>query len=229
MPAGGASRLDRSTAYALVAPLHYEANYAYPLIVWLHGPGEDEQQVKRIMPLVSMRNYVAVAPRGTLSISTPPGSPPAYGWSQADDHQAMAEQRVLDCIEAAQRRFHVAKRRVFLAGFDCGGTMALRLAMAMPHRFAGVLSLGGEFPEGVNALGRYEQARRLPLFVACGQESQRYPQERVCQDLRLYHSAGMNIALRVYPGGDELSPHMLPDMDRWIMEEIAGSKQLASR
>lgn len=223
----GSARVERGSAYALVAPLHYEPNYAYPLIVWLHGPGEDEQQVKRIMPLVSMRNYVSVAPRGTLSLPAPAGSPPAYSWSQASDHQAAAEQRVLDCIEAAARGFNIARQRIFLAGYEAGGTMALRLAMSAPRRFAGVLSLGGPFPEGRNPLGRYAEARRVPLFVACGQDAVRYPADRVCEDLRLYHSAGMAVSLRVYPGGDEISPHMLPDMDRWIMEQIASSKQLA--
>ena len=31
-------------------PLHYEPNYAYPLLVWLHGPQDDQGQLKRIMP-----------------------------------------------------------------------------------------------------------------------------------------------------------------------------------
>jgi len=38
--------------------------------------------------------------------------------------------------------------------------------------------------------------------------------------LRLLHSAGMSVTLRVYPGGDELSPQMLADVDRWIIEQI---------
>src|ERR1700676_406196 len=63
--------------YALFGPLHYEANYAYPLLVWLHGPGDSEGQLKRIMPQISLRNYVAVAPRGTAD--WPAG---AYHWRQ---------------------------------------------------------------------------------------------------------------------------------------------------
>ena len=47
----------------LFVPLHYEPNYAYPLIVWLHGAQDDERQLKRVMPFISLRNYVAVAPR----------------------------------------------------------------------------------------------------------------------------------------------------------------------
>src|SRR5688572_27524759 len=57
------SRAGETAQCAWFTPMHYEPNYAYPLLVWLHGDHGDQQQLKRIMPLVSMRNYVAVAPR----------------------------------------------------------------------------------------------------------------------------------------------------------------------
>jgi predicted esterase len=63
----------------------------------------------------------------------------------------------------------------------------------------------------VNAL------RRLPCFLATGRHSQNYPEQAVCRDLRLLHAAGCTVALRQYPGGDELTTTMLEDLDRWIM------------
>src|SRR5262245_28959832 len=70
-------------AHCIVTPLHYERNYAYPLVVWLHGAGDDERQVTNVMPLVSSRNYAAVGPRGTLPLDNPLG---AYRWSQTPRH-----------------------------------------------------------------------------------------------------------------------------------------------
>jgi phospholipase/carboxylesterase len=204
---------------ALFAPLHYEPNYAYPLLIWLHGAGDDESQLKRIMPLVSMRNYVAVAPRGLLRDEGAVG--PLYGWSQQAAEWAMAEQRVFDALEWARARFHISPRRIFLAGFDCGGTMAFRLAMDHPSSFAGVLSLGGRFPTDHSPLRRLSDARRVPIFLACGRDSRRYATAEVCENLKLFHSAGMNVSLRQYPCGHEIVPAMLGDMDRWIMEQIS--------
>jgi phospholipase/carboxylesterase len=211
---------------ALFAPLHYEPNYAYPLIVWLHGPGNDEWQLMRIMPLVSMRNYVAVAPRGFCAQGTDQDSG-GWGWSQAPERIHEAEQRVFDAVEAASQKFNVAPQRIFLAGFDCGGTMAYRVAMNHPSRFAGVISLGGAFPSGQNPFGQWTQARRLGVFLGVGRDSFDYPPERVCEDLRLFHTAGISITLRQYPCGHQLSPQMLTDLDRWIMEQITaeGSRQ----
>jgi phospholipase/carboxylesterase len=209
---------SEKTPHALFAPLHYERNYAYPLIVWLHGADDNENQLKRIMPLVSLRNYVAIAPRGTAASTD--AHPAAFNWQQTGDHIQAAEERVLDCLAAAQAKFHLAAGRVFLAGCDCGGSMALRVAMRQPRRFAGVLSFGGQFPTGDAPLAQLAEARRLSIFVACNRASQRYPTDVVCDDLRLLHSAGMSVVLREYPGTDGLTPRMLSDMDRWLMEQI---------
>lgn len=227
-PAASSSRADVALAvyspghphapYTLFGPLHYESRYAYPLLVWMHGPADDETQLRRVMPLVSLRNYVAVAPRGVDSTAGRRG----YWWPQNETDIGLAEQRVFDAIGAARRKFHLHERRIFLAGFDCGGTMAFRLAMMHPELFAGVVSLGGAFPSSHAPLCRLNQARRLPIFLATGRDSREYAPEQVCDDLRLFHSAGFQVALRQYPCGQEIALAMLSDMDRWMMELITG-------
>jgi len=238
--------------YSLFAPLHYEPNYAYPLLVWLHGPGEDEHQLRRIMPSISLRNYVAVAPRGTVvasaAVATPASvasgasvstlavsssaassfaevRPTGHGWRQTDGHIQAAELRVMECLDAAAEKFHIAPERCFLAGYGCGGTMAFRIALRNPQCFAGVLSLSGPFPSGRAPLAQLHDVRRLEVFVACARAGSMYPTETVCHDLRLLHTAGMSVILREYPGDDALTPQMLADMDRWIMEQVAGRGQ----
>lgn len=232
---------QHDTIHATFAPLHYEPGYAYPLIVWLNGSGGDERQLLRIMPLVSMRNYVAVAPRGVAV--TPPGGTgtprggalsareeeAVYGWLHEEQDLQQAEQRIFDSIETTFRRFHIDPRRVFLAGFDTGGTMAFRMAMNHPYKFAGVLSLGGCLPTGRAPLSRLAEARQLAVFLAAGRRSTTYCEAHVCDDLRLLHTAGMSITLRLYPCGHEISPQMLSDVDRWIIEQITASKAQADR
>jgi phospholipase/carboxylesterase len=122
------------------------------------------------------------------------------------------------------RRFNVDVRRIFLAGFDDGGTMAFRLAMNHPYKFAGVISLGGALPSGGAPLSRLAEARQLAVFLAAGRRSPVYSETQVCDDLRLLHTAGMNITLRLYPCAQELAPQMLRDVDRWVIEQITAGK-----
>ena len=83
------------TPHATFAPLHYEPGYAYPLVVWLHGDGGDERQVRHVISKVSLRNYVAIAPRGTSAM---PADDDGYCWQQTAEAIEQAESRIFDCV-----------------------------------------------------------------------------------------------------------------------------------
>lgn len=212
--------VSRDSRRAMFAPLHYESGYAYPLVVWLHSPGpNNEQQLLRVMPLISVRNYVAVAPRGFSARDADRAGFPC-DWPQTDEHIFEAERRILAAIRAASRKYHIARHRVFLAGFHSGGTMAFRMAMDYPDRFAGVISLCGPFPRTRCPLRRLPDVRQLSVFLAVGRESTDFNPPAACDDLRLFHTAGISVSLRQYPCGQELIPQMLRDVDRWLIEQI---------
>jgi len=217
---------SQGTPHTLFAPMHYERGYAYPLIVWMHGPGDDENQLKRIMPIVSMRNYVAVAPRGTGVVSGSRGGG-GYTWCEDEEAVMLAEQRAEYCIRKATKRYHVHPHRVFIAGYDSGGTAALRVGLNRPDLFAGILSIGGMFPQGNRPLLRFKQCRDLPLFVAHGRDSHEYSADRLCDDLRLFHTAGLSVTLRQYPCGHDITTQMLADMNSWLMEQVTGVESFA--
>jgi phospholipase/carboxylesterase len=206
--------------FSLFAPLHYEPNYGYPLLIWLHGDGDDERQLQRIMPLISMRNYVAIGFRGPAA---DPHGRRGYGWSESSSHRYSAEQGIFECLDVAAERFNIQRRRVFLAGFRSGGTMALRIGLKHPTKFAGLASICGPFPTGDSPLMHLEQARQLPLLIAQGCESQAYRIEQTCSELRLFHAAGMHVDLRRYPCGDEINEMILRDLNVWLMEQVTGT------
>src|SRR5947208_15448531 len=81
----------------LLAPLHYEPNYAYPLLVWLHDDGGSERELKRIIPLVSLRNYVSLAVRGTSVDSS------GYLWPETPDAVLAAESRMAEAVEQVRQ------------------------------------------------------------------------------------------------------------------------------
>lgn len=211
--------------YSLFAPQRYEPNYAYPLLIWLHGPRDNERQLRTIMPLVSLQNYVAIGPRATMRGHD---DEPGFFWGNSAGSIASAERAVLDCLDIARGRFHVDPKRVFLAGYACGGTMAFQIGLRHPDRFAGVLSLGGPFPTGNSLLSSLPRLRELPLFIAQGRDSTRYSVERLCSDLKLFHVAGLSVSVRQYPVDDDLTTKMLQDMNVWLMEQVTGQPHVES-
>ncbi len=220
-PLGVECRED-SGDLAVFAPVHYESGYAYPLIVWLHGDSGHEDELPRVMPHISLRNHVGVAPRGTQACET------GYRWSQSLDDLGEAADRVLAAVDAAKDRYHIHRDRVFLAGYQSGGTMAVRLALEYPEVFAGAASVEGRVPRGGRPLRNINRARKTPLLLATSLEDDALSVAGVNDDLRLLHSAGMSVAIRLYPGGDGLTSNMLSDIDAWVMERVCAPAQACS-
>ncbi|MBM3998522.1 MAG: hypothetical protein FJ297_03090 [Planctomycetes bacterium] len=204
--------------HRLFMPLHYERNYAYPLLIWLHNGGLDERQLVRVMPWISMRNYVAIGLRAPTDAADGSGAV----WTPTADEAARVASGLFECIELVRERLHIAEDRLFVAGYGDGGEMALRIALDHPRRFAGAVSLNGPFPRSGTPLARLSCARRLPILLLQGETSIGYPLDHVCEDLRLFHAAGMTVTLRQYPVGDEIHCQMLKDLNVWIMERITG-------
>ena len=205
--------------------MHYEAGYSYPLIVWLHGNQSNEDELPQVMPLVSTRNFVGIAPRGSNAVSDVPG---AYTWDSSPAGIAEAADRVEDCIALVQDRWNINPDRIFVAGHSVGGTMAYRLGLEFPERFAGAISLGGRVPRGSRVLKNINRIRKLPLLLSVSPTENGYSTEHALSDLRFLHSAGTTLSLRLYPEGDELTTEMFKDMNCWVMEQFCVSSSAAT-
>lgn len=216
-----ATRLSRSidTPVGTFLPANYEPGYAYPLIVWLHEDGGSERHLPQVMQHLSTQNFVAVGPRGSDDSRR---AVRGYRWPQSPSAINSAATAVAEAIELARDAFHIHADRIFLVGHGDGGTMALRLAMHSPELFAGVASINGRVPRRHGLLRNINRLRSLPFFIASSRENPTYPEPRVCEDLRLLHSAGCSVALRQYPGDDDLTTCMLADVNRWVMDRVCG-------
>jgi phospholipase/carboxylesterase len=206
---------NRSDQYSLFVPLHYEKNYAYPLIVWLHSDGSQSAEIQRIMPHASVRNFVGVAPQSPIG-----NFEAGYFWEQEVDTIDLAHDSILAAIDAASMRYNIASNRIFIGGAGTGGTMALRIAFERPEIFAGVISINGPLPEREKPLGCWAESRQLPVFWAHGRNNKAFKQSQLCQQLRLLHIAGFSVTLRQYPTEVCTNQKTLSDMNRWIMETI---------
>lgn len=205
----------------LMAPEGYEPNYAYPLFVWLHAPQGTEREVWGVMRSLSTRNYVAVGVRGPIHLET------GYDWGDCEAESAstteMAVDRVFHAVDRAVQQYNIREHRIFIAGFHRGGTMAARLALMYPERFAGAISVNGPLPEGNTLLRYWHSARGVKLLACMGRNSTDYSPRMLCEQLPLVHTAGLSLDVRQYPAENELTTIMLSDMNAWMMEQVATS------
>src|SRR5580704_9712929 len=76
-------------------PTGYEPNYPYPLVVFLHGHGGSDEQVLRLAPRLSRRNYVCISLRGPHAVGVRPDGRPAFSWGGAGGDDSQVEDYVL--------------------------------------------------------------------------------------------------------------------------------------
>ena len=212
-------RTTVDTPVATFLPTNYEMGYAYPLVVWLHEKGGNERHLPQVMQHISTQNYVAVAPQGSDECQ---GDLRGYRWLQQPSSITAADQAVSEAIEVARSEFNIHANRIFLVGHGNGGSMALRLAMQSPERFAGVISINGAVPRRHGLLRSVNRLRKLPFLISSTRCFPEYSELDVCHDLRLLHSAGCNVDIRQYPGSDDLTTCMLSDINRWMMDKVCG-------
>lgn len=209
-----AFRRKSEGVYSLFVPLHYEKKYAYPLLVWLHDDSAGCEQIQELMPRLSVRNHLAVAPQSGFADQSP------IAWPNCEESVEAAYESVLAAVDTAMLRFNVNAGRVFIAGSGSGGTMAFRIAFERPDIFAGVISIDGPMDTEQVPLRDWQRCRELPVLLSSFRASDSYQQEDLCHHLRLLHIAGFSTTVRQYPGEPELSDIVLGDVDRWIMEQI---------
>ncbi|QEG24527.1 alpha/beta hydrolase [Mariniblastus fucicola] len=200
--------------FSLFVPMHYTNSYAYPLILWLHQDGSQCSEIQKLMPDVSVRNHVAIAPQSGFSHSSP------IAWPNCEESVEAAYESVMAAVDHAQLRFNINSNRIFLAGAGTGGTMAFRIAFERPDVFAGVISVDGPMETEHVPLRDWHRCRDLNVLLANFRDSQSYDENELCHHLRLLHVAGFSTTVRRYPGSATLSSNVLADIDRWIMEQI---------
>lgn len=207
--------------YALFAPQRYTKTYSYPLIVWLHDDGDTCQQLQRIMPWLSLQNYVGVAPQAPIG-----DDQRGYYWEQSRESIDSACLSANHAVDQASRRLNVDLNRIFIGGAGAAGTMAFRIAFEHPELFRGVISINGGLPEGQTPFARLGQSRLVDVFWAQCRDSATFQTEDLCNQLRVLHAAGFSSTVRQYPCGDRNVEEQddrfnpLGDLNRWIMSHF---------
>src|SRR6476660_8538699 len=71
-------------------PTGYEPRYPYPLLVFFHGPGGNEEQILRLAPRLSRRNYICISLRGPVALGPRPDGRLGYAWGDGS-HDTLIE------------------------------------------------------------------------------------------------------------------------------------------
>ena len=144
---------DTLQPYSVFLPEGFNPDAAYPLLVFLHGSGVDEQtQMQGLAPIASALGFPLIAPK-------------ARGLS--DWYLGNSGEDVFECIEHFLSLFpNLRRERIFLAGFSMGGYGTWRLGMLRPDYFRGLIVISGRVRSDI--LNGIESLRDANIFVLHG-------------------------------------------------------------
>jgi phospholipase/carboxylesterase len=215
-------RAPRPLPVRTFLPVGYEPRYPYPMLVFFHGHGGNEEQILRLAPRLSRRNYICISLRGPKMLGTRADGRPGYSWGDQST-ETIIEDYMLRAVEQTRRNYHIHcnyhihSERIYLAGFGEGATLAYRLGLTFPEKLGGVISLNGMMPREDRPLLRLPEIRQLRVFIGHGIANAVVPLSMAKADFRLLYTAGLSVEMHTYPATHRLHPDMLRDVNRWII------------
>ena len=214
--------------HRLFVPEHYEPGYDYPLVVWLHSDASCELELDNVMIALSSRNYVAIAPRSNQKVR---GNGRRFRWGSSHTDCAVAEDLVWDSVQAVSQSLSINTRKIFLAGFGAGGTMAQWIGLKYAPQIAGVISLSGSFPTTPKVLANWKRARDLQVLFAQRQGSTLCSEDELLRAIRISHQSGLSYKFWQMRSeqddlfnANELDSSMLDVANRFMMSIVSNTE-----
>jgi predicted peptidase len=175
--------------YQVCLPAGYDASKAMPLILFLHGSGEQgddgvKQSTVGIGPAIKL-NPKGWSPYITVIPQKPKGR---GGWM---DH----EELMLGVVEKTKKEYKIDASRLYLTGLSMGGYGSWVLAAKHPAMWAAVAPIcgGGNPADG-------PKLKDLPLWAFHGDKDTAVPLKKSEEMIEAIKAAGGSPKLTVYPG-----------------------------
>lgn len=144
--------------YGVYVPSNYRPDNTVPLVIALHGYGDNWQNFSRASGLVQgseQFGYIVAFPNGYLN---------QWNDGSIGDHYEDDVAVLLELIEVLTARYNIDRERIYLVGFSNGGSMTFRAACEAPAVFAGIASIGGTMRKAQQC----KEAAALPVLLIHG-------------------------------------------------------------
>lgn len=212
------TRPKSGRAHSVHLPDHYEAGYAYPLVVWFHGDGSSEVELSSVMPSISERNYIGLALRGDVRCGD------GYRWSTTEEALRELTDDVESLVLSLRRERHIHSERIYLAGFGSGAAAAMELILHKPEWFGGAACFYGSSPKPAISQRQANELRDKQVLLAASANSRTGNAREVIAAGRLLNSSGARIGTRFYQDfGTTPTRKMLSDINHWLMDDVCSS------
>jgi len=185
-------------------PRNYRAHMPYPLLVALHGYGDNAEAFHDLWkPVTDSLGFVLLTPQGENKVV----EPISWGWGEN------AERIILTSIDLVKKQVLLNPKKVYMTGFSQGGTIAYMVGFKHPSIFAGVAPLAAKFGDGPLP-AKPKGLARLRIYIGHGDRDTNFDDAQ--QAAAALTRLGMRVKFRPY----ENIGHSLPQTMRQELANI---------
>lgn len=213
---------DQSLPCQLLVPKDYTPDQAksWPLIVFLHGSGENGTDNTTQLKVVA-NTFLADGAK-TRAFVLLPQCPPKMAWHALGFNQApplpASSRMLVATISELCTELKLDTRRIYLGGFSMGGYGTWELLVRYPGLFAAafpIASGSGDRP------GIAPFIKDIPIWAFHGDKDAYSPVSDIRSTVAFLKAAGSPIKYTEYAGGSHECAHALadPQLPQWILAQ----------
>ncbi len=195
--------------YLLVKPEDYNPAEKYPLLIFLHGRGEQGDDLERVKIHGPFKKIAEL----NLPILVVAPQSPLDEWWDVDVLDALTEELIDD--------LNVDDDRVYLTGLSMGGSATWELALRRPNRFAAIAPICGR-----TAPSKAARLKNLPIWAFHGARDGVIPARETVNMINALQAADIDARMTIYPEVGHNSwtaTYNDPKLYEWLLRQERGS------
>ena len=219
-------------------PPDYESRDDWPVLVGLHGGGNDAEEFLSVRDMFDIPEFVFAAPRAPYPFSD--DGQLAYDWSlwpsgdldTMERGAAASEEWIAACIRALKAQY--PKSPVYLLGFSQGALMTYRAGIRHCELLDGLIVLSGpglyeplispwigEFEPKWPSEAELSAANELRVFIAHGREDHAIKYTLAERSHQVLAAAGFDVTFHAFNGGHSLADAQADSIFEKVSEWLA--------
>ncbi len=223
---------EKAGRYLLVLPDDYDPAKPYPLVIMLHGHGQNAQHFAEVAHLINSANFIYAVPEGPYIAAETEGN----GFSHfreltnyGDDPMTgeLSIEWVMSVNADVRRRYAIEGDKFWMVGYSQGGALAHAVAATHPDSVAGYAVHGGYFiPNSIHTdnLKAMKDAG-VKILITHGQKDPAIGPEEAAYAMSAFRQFGVSAELQLIPDlGHELNGDVRSKIDQWLRKEVVSTQ-----
>jgi len=198
-----------------------------PTVIAIHGHGAHSQDLLGLAPYLANGRLLMICPEAEFMLQ--PGMP-SYTWfepsgpdlSRTPEEFERVTARVSDFVSEAVEQYGGDPDRTIVLGFSQGGSLAYRLGLGDPGRFAGVAALSTWLPEEAeqSASSAAGGLAALPVIVQHGTKDPAVGIDRGQDSRDRLQALGVQLEYHEYEMEHQIAAESLTDLSVWCQQVL---------